>query len=96
MIDLADDPFRSLASTLRRSGGYAKTSGLFSEFQWAAYLRRHISSTKIRTGFSGALRIARTLAIQPAARSLPGWAGATASVVDACTRSGPCIWRDQR
>jgi hypothetical protein len=93
LIDLTDDPFRSLASALRRSGSYAKTSGLFSEFQWAAYLRRHISSTKITTDFSGALRAARSLAIQPAARSLPGWAGATASAVDAGTRSGPRIWR---
>jgi len=30
--DLADDPFRSLASALRRSGAYAKTDGPYSEF----------------------------------------------------------------
>ena len=71
--DLADDPFRSLASALRRSGGYDKTDGLFSEFRWAAYLRNHLSPDALESDFPGALRAARSLAAQPAARALPGW-----------------------
>ena len=32
---LVDDPFRSLAGELRRSGGFAKDTTPFSEFLWA-------------------------------------------------------------
>ena len=70
---LRDDPFRSLASALRRAGGFAKKSTPFSEFAWADFLRRRISSDAIATDFEGALAHALVLARTPAARDLPGW-----------------------
>jgi hypothetical protein len=39
---LVDDPFRSLAGELRRSGGFAKDTMSYSEFLWADFLRRRI------------------------------------------------------
>ncbi len=70
--DLADDPFRSLASALRRSGAYAKTDGPYSEFGWADHLRRHLTAEQVRQDFPAALRTAQALARAPAARILPG------------------------
>lgn len=73
--DLADDPFRSLAAALRRSGAYAKTAGPFSEFRWAAHLRQRLTAAQVRQDFSAALRVAQRLARAPAARNLPGAVG---------------------
>ncbi len=70
--DLADDPFRSLASALRRSGAYVKTDGPYSEFGWADHLRRHLTAEQVRQDFSAALTVARRLARASGARSLPG------------------------
>jgi hypothetical protein len=40
--DLIDDPFCSLATELRRAGGFANETMPFSEFLWADFLRRRI------------------------------------------------------
>ena len=71
--DLRDDPFRSLASALRRAGGFVKKSTPFSEFSWADFLRRRISSDAVAMDFELALGRAIILARTPAARGLPGW-----------------------
>ena len=60
--DLQDDPFRSLASALRRSGGFEKNKALFSEFLWADYLRRHINPSLVAKNFDLALKTALELA----------------------------------
>lgn len=52
---LQDDPFRSLASALRRAGGFDKDPTLFSEFQWADYLRREISQACVEENFAAAI-----------------------------------------
>lgn len=39
---LGDDPYRSLAGMVRRSGGYLKSGIPFAEFQWADYFRSRI------------------------------------------------------
>ena len=70
---LLDDPYRSLASALRRAGGFAKKSTPFSEFAWADFLRRRVSSEALGADFEGALGQALMLARSPAARGLPGW-----------------------
>ncbi|WP_447954020.1 ParB-like protein [Sphingopyxis chilensis] len=51
---LQDDPFRSLASALRRAGGFDKDTTLFSEFQWADFLRRQISQACVAENFAAA------------------------------------------
>jgi hypothetical protein len=73
VIALRDDPYRSLASALRRSGGFVKRSTPFSEFAWADFLRRRVSHDVVERDFGGALREALILARTPAARDLPGW-----------------------
>ncbi|MDB5395932.1 MAG: putative ParB-like nuclease [Rhodospirillales bacterium] len=73
--DLQDDPFRSLAGELRRTGGFAKDTTPFSEFIWADFLRRKIKRTAIEKDFNGALASALTLAKTKDAGYLPGWCG---------------------
>lgn len=70
---LLDDPFRSLASALRRSGGFTKRAAPFSEFVWADFLRTRIPSHTVAMDFDSALDHAMSLARTPAAQHLPGW-----------------------
>jgi hypothetical protein len=67
---LIDDPFRSLASALRRAGGFAKSAAPFSEFAWADFLRRHITSDAVAADFDGSLERALILVRTPAARGV--------------------------
>ncbi len=73
--DLADDPYRSLAGSLRRAGGYAKVAAPFAEFLWADYLRRHIPAKALKANFDRAVKRAQILAVAPEAAYLPGWCG---------------------
>jgi hypothetical protein len=72
---LVDDPFRSLAGELRRSGGFAKDTTPFSEFLWADFLRRRIKRKLLDDDFSAALVRALKLAKSSEADYLPGWCG---------------------
>lgn len=73
--DLRDDPFRSLAGQLRRSGGFAKETVPFAEFLWADFLRRRIKRKLVQKDFRRALKEAMTLAKSSVADYLPGWCG---------------------
>src|ERR1700757_1355893 len=73
--DLKDDPFRSLAGELRRSGGFAKDTTPFSEFLWADFLRRRMKRKAVERDFSRAVAKALQLAKSPEAGYLPGWCG---------------------
>ena len=75
IVDLVDDPHRSLAGMLRSAGGFAKDASPFAEFLWADYLRQHIPRNQIRKAIDVALREAQGLAKSPLARYLPGWSG---------------------
>jgi hypothetical protein len=66
LLDLKDDPYRSLAGFLRKKGGYAKSEVPFAEFHWANYLRHRV---KDPTDLKSALKIAK----QKEANFLPGW-----------------------
>lgn len=70
---LRDDPFRSLASALRRAGGFTKKATPYSEFAWADFLRHAIPREAVAMDFDGSLDRALILARTPAARGLPGW-----------------------
>jgi hypothetical protein len=72
---LKDDPFRSLAGELRRSGGFAKDTTPFSEFLWADFLRRRIDRGTAKKDFEKAMKQAMKLAKGPEAHYLPGWCG---------------------
>ncbi|WP_174300731.1 ParB-like protein [Caulobacter sp. S45] len=75
LADMKDDPYRSLAGQLRRSGGFAKTDKPFSEFIWADFLRRRVEQDMVETDFAGALVKALECAKAQDARYLPGWCG---------------------
>ena len=73
--DLVDDPYRSLSGELRRAGGFAKDTTLFSEFLWAAFLRRRIKRSIVEHDFDRAIAKALKLAESRNAEYLPGWCG---------------------
>lgn len=77
---LVDDPFRSLAGELRRSGGFAKDTTPFSEFLWADFLRRRVKRDLIEEDFSRAMEQALHLAKSADADYLPGWCGAASDL----------------
>lgn len=72
---MKDDPFRSLAGELRRSGGYAKDSTPYSEFLWADFLRRRIGEKLVQNDFEKAVVKALAAAAGQDAAYLPGWCG---------------------
>jgi hypothetical protein len=65
ILDLQDDPFRSLAGALRRKGGFEKNRAMFSEFLWADYLRGLIDPSLVARDFDRALATALELARHP-------------------------------
>jgi hypothetical protein len=73
--ELIDDPFRSLAGELRRAGGFAKDTTLFSEFLWADFLRRRLKRKVLEHDFEHAIELALELAKSQKANYLPGWCG---------------------
>lgn len=75
IVDLVDDPFRSLAGELRRAGGFAKDTTPFAEFLWADFLRRQITRKLVQRDFDRALDRAIALAKSRDADYLPGWCG---------------------
>jgi len=75
VIDLVDDPFRSLAGELRRAGGFAKDTTPFSEFLWADFLRRRMKRKLVEGDFDRAIAQALALAKSKDAGYLPGWCG---------------------
>jgi hypothetical protein len=75
VLGLEDDPYRSLAGELRRSGGFAKDTTPFSEFLWADFLRTRVKSAMIEDRFAAAVEKALSLARSEAAVYLPGWCG---------------------
>ncbi|MQB11879.1 chromosome partitioning protein ParB [Agrobacterium sp. ICMP 6402] len=77
IIDLQDDPFRSLAGAVRDAGGFAKIEAPFTEFLWADFFRRRVSSKDLRHSFDKTMAGAVELARSHDARHLPGWCGRT-------------------
>jgi hypothetical protein len=72
MLDLVDDPFRSLAGELRRVGGFAKDTTPFSEFLWADFLRRRIKRKLVELDFDRALNNDNEVCQEPGSH-LPPW-----------------------
>ena len=73
--DLKDDPFRSMAGELRRTGGFAKEATPFSEFLWADFLRRRMKRKFVEKHFRAAAGKALKMAKSKEAHYLPGWCG---------------------
>lgn len=75
LSDLQDDPYRSLAGSVRRAGGYAKDLTPFSEFLWADHFRDRIPLKELEADRAAALARAMALARDHHAAYLPGWCG---------------------
>lgn len=71
---LQDDPYRTLASFVRRASGIAKAETPFEEFVWADFLRHRIALHLVLTDFNEANAQAVVLTRSNEARHLPGWA----------------------
>jgi hypothetical protein len=75
LTQLCDDPFRSLASAVRRAGGFAKNTSPFSEFLWADFLRNRMKLDVVESDFTDAVAEALAVARSNDANCLPGWCG---------------------
>ncbi|MBC7370610.1 MAG: hypothetical protein H7326_03540 [Bdellovibrionaceae bacterium] len=71
---LADDPYRSLAWFVRKSGAFENSEKNFAEFQWANFFReKKLLNRYGMAGFEKALVKAVALAQSAEARKLPGY-----------------------
>ncbi len=68
---LPNDPYRSLAWLLTKSGAFEKTDVPFAEFYWAEYLRERITIKPGRSGMEAAFSEALQI-ISEACPKLPG------------------------
>lgn len=73
LVDLKDDPYRSLAGFARQKGAFEKVHTPFSEFRWADYFRKNIPQKCVARDFERALVNAAHLARKPEAQDLPGY-----------------------
>lgn len=75
LIDLLDDPYRSLAGLVRKSGGYNKVNTPYVEFIWANFFREHITKEEIEKNFKKSIVKGVSLSLSEEANKLPGWKG---------------------
>lgn len=73
ILDLRDDPYRSLAWLVRERGGYKQVKVLYQEFLWANYFRSRIKIEGGEEGYQRAVAAALPLCHSPQARDLPGY-----------------------
>lgn len=78
LLDLQDDPYRSLVWKLKREKRIAAEPLIpFHEFRWGAWLRRRPLPPFSSERLDPALPRARALVVSPAASHLAGWMGAS-------------------
>lgn len=70
---LKDDPYRSLASFVKRNHGFIKVNKPYIEFLWADFLREHISKDEIQNNIEKATKKATTLCTSNKASHLLGY-----------------------
>jgi hypothetical protein len=73
--EMKDDPYRSLAASVREEGGFEKTNTAFSEFAWAEFFRDRITIESGDKGFKKAVSKGIELAQSKEASRLPGYIG---------------------
>ena len=81
LIQLTDDPYRSLAFLVRESGGFKKVSTPFAEFKWAEYFRAHLRIHDDDKDLKKVLVRAMEIVHSDEAKSLPGYFFACNSLV---------------
>lgn len=74
IADLKDDPYRSLAGFVRKSGGFQKSTAPYTEFKWADYFRDKIPEDLIKNDIQGAIAKANILIKKdPKCKELSGY-----------------------
>jgi hypothetical protein len=68
-----NDPYRSLAWSARKAGGYNKVQIPYAEFHWADFLRTRINEKLLNENYDEAVKQALALAKSPEAKELPGY-----------------------
>ena len=71
--DLVDDPYRSLAASVQKEGGFCKPEEPFFEFLWANHFRNRIDSGLVEKWYEEALRQALDMSHSGDCSHLPGW-----------------------
>jgi hypothetical protein len=73
IMDLRDDPYRSLSWLVREQNGYEEVDVPHLEFLWANFFRPRIKIDSDKEGYDRALREAMRLCHSPEAKALPGY-----------------------
>lgn len=71
--ELKDDPYRSLASFVKRNHGFIKIPKPYIEFLWADFLRQHISVEEINKDITKATKKATQICTSEKASHLLGY-----------------------
>ena len=71
--ELRADPYRDLAWSVRKAGGFAKSGKPYEEFRWADFFRERIPRVTVRRDFEYAHGRAMRLARSPEAMRMPGY-----------------------
>ena len=75
LLEMENDPYRSLAGFVRMGGAFNKTLTPYVEFLWANYFRSLIKPKLLHVDFAKALRVGMHFAMDPRASNLPGFIG---------------------
>jgi hypothetical protein len=78
---MTDDIYVSVASFVRRAGGFRKVMRHFSGFDWAEFFRAHLKIGKGDRAFNAAVTAGLALAKSPLAKDIPGYLGCQADLV---------------
>lgn len=73
VVNLPDEPYRSLAWTVRKTGGYEKVETDYAEFEWGKFLRTKIPPERLAADFRAATLEALAYAHSDEAKNLPGF-----------------------
>lgn len=73
LSQLQNDPYRSLAGTVRDLGGFNKSKKPFAEFAWANYFRSRVQIGEGQGAWDEAVKQAMAIAHDSAASKLPGY-----------------------
>jgi hypothetical protein len=73
IMDLRDDPYRSLSWLVREQNGYQDVDAPFLEFLWANFFRPRITIGPGKKGYDRALSAAMRICHSPEAKNLPGY-----------------------
>jgi hypothetical protein len=73
ILDLKDDPYRSLAESAQDQGAFDEKPVYFQQFIWANYFRKLVDKSLVESNYKKAVKEAVKWAKDPRASQLPGF-----------------------